>query len=455
MKSIVAKPHGYALLLAAGLCLAGGALIAAALFAGPLGLSFEHDFVLYRWFALTRRETALWGAGIAVAGGCAALALRYLPNIGRKQLVAATKNTSIVLLSIIACLVGLEVIVRLMDDVRLSWPTGNLVAEQQNLLRVHTLNDDHPVLGWTLKPGLRLHADDPKASFTTGEHGIRMNDAAIRPLPRDAFLAVGDSFTASSEVGDRHTWPAYLDRLLGQPVINAGVGGFAADQIILRAELLIPLVKPRAVIVSFYEDDVARAGYRVNGGANKPWFSIDRGKLRHQNNPVPVFTGRREEIGAPWLGYSHLVSWALKRLGYGDWWRQLNTSYVRADNDSVDVTCQLLTRLKRITDRLKIALLLLAQYGGNDRLSQLSPRAEIVKVLGCARARVIDILDSCSALVAASRRGAEKLRRLYVMHDDDRRMYSHMSSAREQIYRPTHLCSPASRPDQRITRRVA
>src|SRR6185312_14962905 len=100
--------------------------------------------------------------------------------------------------------------------------------------------------------------------------GVRMNQAEVRPLPRSAILAVGDSFTFGAEVEDSQSWPAALERIVGTPVVNGGVGGYGSDQIVLRAEQLMAELQPRTVIVSFLDGDILRAGYSLFHGALKP-----------------------------------------------------------------------------------------------------------------------------------------------------------------------------------------
>src|SRR5262245_17346754 len=99
-----------------------------------------------------------------------------------------------------------------------------------------------PVLGWTVQPW--TETDD----FSTIDHGIRanFNEKVVRT---GGILAVGDSFTQGWEVDDDETWPSYLEKLADVPVINAGVGGYGTDQIVLRAEQLLPIVQPKILVI--------------------------------------------------------------------------------------------------------------------------------------------------------------------------------------------------------------
>ena len=54
------------------------------------------------------------------------------------------------------------------------------------------------------------------------------------------ILAVGDSYTYGEEVGENDSWPAQLQRIKNQRVLNAGVSGYGFDQSVLRAELTLP-----------------------------------------------------------------------------------------------------------------------------------------------------------------------------------------------------------------------
>lgn len=396
------------------------------LFAGPLGLGIAEEFVLYRWAGVPRREAAQWSTAVAGLGLATAVItlVQALPG-GRRLLMQQAANLGLVLSSTAVGLVLLEGVARSIDGVSL-WSFENHLAKKQALLTVHAANQYDPVLGWVLASGLRINPDDPKSSMTTGDFGIRMNQAAIRPIPTGGVLAVGDSFTAGSEVGDRDSWPAQLERLIGEPVVNGATGAWASDQIVLRAEQLLPIVRPRTVLAILFDDDINRAGYRVYAGAQKPWFTVDDGRLVHHNQPVPRFEGRPDEVGAPILGYSHLVSFVMERLGYGDWWRRANTSYVRADNDPVAVTCRLLERLHATAAKAGARLLLGLIYAHYDRLHLAQQPVEAQAVADCARAAGIQVVDFRTALTDIARSDPERYHALYVKQADGK-TYGHLS----------------------------
>src|SRR5262249_1656647 len=115
---------------------------------------------------------------------------------------------------------------------------------------------------------------------------IRKNSAGKEALVSGAILAVGDSYTAGSEVGDAETWPAQLEQILGRRVINAGVMGYGVDQSVLNAERLLPILKPRSGLVGFYEEHLSLPPFKTYK-APKPYFGEQDGQCRHGNAPVP------------------------------------------------------------------------------------------------------------------------------------------------------------------------
>lgn len=337
-------------------------------------------------------------------------------------------NIGLMVLSVLVFAAIAEISLRLANGIQF-WPVVNLIAKDRALLTTQTANEYHATVGWVLRPGIEGNLNDPETSFTTGEYGVRMNEAGIRPVPSNGILAVGDSFTAGSEVGDRWAWPAQLERLLDSPVVNGSAGGWAADQIVLRGEHLTPLVKPHTVILSFLADDILRSQYRVYGSANKPWFSIDDdGSLVHHNNPVPEFSGKPSESTAPFVGYFYLPMWVMDRIGRGADWRRVADSYIKAGIDPIAVSCKLLERAKAYYAEQDIRLVFVLQYGGHTGFEGTPQLGFAGPVVACARDMAIETVDTYPALLKAYQAGLENFKNLYVMHDNDR-VFGHMSAA--------------------------
>ena len=281
-----------------------------------------------------------------------------------------------------------------------------------------------PVLGWTLRSG--YVSDD----HHTLEHGIRRNfrETAIRT---GQILAVGDSYTEGWEVDDANTWPAHLERMTGRPVLNAGVGGYGTDQIVLRAEQLLPIVRPKILVVGFLEFDIFRSAHS-HFGAPKPYFTLEKGELRY-HPPAPLelrqrggwLAGVAGHLRAA-LGYSALASHLLARLAPGYWYGPDGPEIRRIDADPVAVTCALLGRLKKRVDQEEIRMLLFMQHYALAIIESDRPSENARRVVECARGMgiaVVDQFDSLRALAAADRNALWKY---YVTKGE---MFTHMTSA--------------------------
>ena len=338
------------------------------------------------------------------------------------------KDCILVLASLAIAFLGIEVALRIVDDVRF-WPIENLIARQTGLLNIHTINEYDPLLGWVLKSNVSGGSVDQ--TFTTGERGVRMNSPEVRPLPKQAIIASGDSFTAGSEVGDVDTWPAQLEQMLGVPVLNAATGGWATDQIVLRLLQLIPELEPKLVIASFLYDDIGRTSFQTYSGGNKPYFKVDAdGSLQHHNSPVPAFKGARNELGAARsiLGYFHTVNWIMGRIGNTDWLLG-GKVYVRASNDPVAVTCSLLNQLAERARASGTKIVVVLQYGGGQIKQWVTQPADSVQVAECASQIGLTVVNLWLPLKdALQSQGLDDFKTLFVMHDQ-RRVFGHMSRA--------------------------
>lgn len=382
-------------------------------------------------FDLDRFDIPLASALLIVAGA-AAVASRLGAVL---QAIACLKRLIAVYKAEIAVAVASLVIGALLAEAGLRlvfadnlFSTENFVARRASLLRVFNNNTYHPEIGWVLTENLSTPPETTGANqFATGQYGIRMNRHEITPLRKGGVLAVGDSFTAGSEVGDGETWPAYLEQRLGIPVLNAAAGGWASDQIVLRAESLIEPLAPTAIVVSFLSEDIVRASYRVFSGGSKPYFTVENGRLTAHNIPVEPFAGRSDEIGRlrGLLGHSILIAKAMEAIGRSDWWYK-STSSIRVDNDYAAVSCLLLERLKRRADAAGIRMYFLLQYGGSQVLLWEDEPPYAKRVIQCVEAASIPYVNTWGPLRAVSRRDVKELESLYNMFDKGT-VYGHMS----------------------------
>jgi len=279
---------------------------------------------------------------------------------------------------------------RLIDGVAV-FDRRNFISEALDIARVNSTQlDFDDQLGWTLMAGLK------GPGLTTTRFGIRNNGVGRSLLPSGAVLAVGNSFTAGSQVTDGDTWPAQLERLIRRPVLNAGVGAYGVDQMVLRAESLARELRPSTVIVGILSQDSLRNAYDVYGGGMKPWFNLADGRLELRNVPVRRFaqTGRGLGTFRSIFGYSYAVDRAMIHLGLQHYWIDGASAYHRVmeNRAAVDVSCALLKRLKEVGRQQDFDVIVLMLWGAQEAADKNAPWYG-VELVACARAMELKTLD--------------------------------------------------------------
>lgn len=282
-----------------------------------------------------------------------------------------------------------------------------------------------PVLGWTLVSHYSSAAHGGDASLNTIEYGIRKNGPETQ-LRKRSILVVGGSFAAGSEVPDWHTWPAALERLTGKPVLNAAVGAFSVDQAVLRAEQLLPLLQPTILIVEAMDYSIVWNSYSSRPRP-KPYFTIEEGRLVHHNSPVPTFTRSKYETTRikDVLGHSLVIDHIMAKFLPDAWYASGQNVTTRIQSDEVEVSCRLLTRLKKLAETHDTRLLLLAHVQGQDLIGRNVPPSNLQLVNECAQAAGIQVADTFSTFKALETREPGGLRKFFSMHGD---IYGHMSA---------------------------
>lgn len=263
-----------------------------------------------------------------------------------------------------------------------------------------------PVLGYVPTPGY-TGTDHGGVPLTFDQHGLRAHRLRQPPpLPAKPVLVVGDSFAMGMEVADDETWPAHLEGLLNRPVLNGGVRGYGIDQMVLRAERLVPIHRPDELLVSVIADDVDRAESRVMWGEQKPYFDIVNGELALRNIPIkppkhlddPLDPTRRI------LGYSYLIKWTMDRLGLHAYWHRGLLPRSRVHNQGDRVACLLMDRLAMLGRAYDMNITIIAQYSVNVwhlATARDYERDVIAKLLACAREAGLDTVDTYAAIDAA------------------------------------------------------
>jgi hypothetical protein len=341
-------------------------------------------------------------------------------------------GAALVAISFALTLVALEAGLRLWDGVPIFSGYNFIGLELDKLHKpgASTGLDYDPSLGWVPTPNSVI--DTPPAPLITfGQYGVRMPSSRVVPLQQRAILVVGDSFGAGGEVADDESWPAQLERLTGTQIINAAVGGYGLDQIVLRAEMLLPLLHPRMLLVQSrleYGNSVDRMA--VSGGTPKPYFRIKDDKLVLQNHPVPRIASSSHDLG--WqrslFGHSYLVHYTMRRLDLLQWWvTSMRNTYELSEGEALDVGCLLMRRLADIRDR-GTRVVLVVQYSALEVTEQSAPwESNHAHVIACARNQGLEIIDTRNALRAVYAQGDPAYQRLWVMHDNNR-VYGHPSA---------------------------
>jgi hypothetical protein len=234
-----------------------------------------------------------------------------------------------------------------------------------------------------------------------------MNAASLRPLPAGGIQAVGDSFTAGSGVNDDQAWPARLEALTGLPVLNAGAGAYGVDQMVLRAEQLLPDLRPSTLIVGILGQDSLRNTYEVFGGGYKPYFTVEDGKAVLKGVPAPRVDAAPLALDPmrAVLGHSHLLDSAIKALGWQQWWidNRLRYKQVHDNKVGVAISCLLMARLAERSRGEGLRVIVLMMYGAGEIEGTPAPWFA-ADVVACASAQGLEVLDTYGPIRAVLQR---------------------------------------------------
>ena len=283
-----------------------------------------------------------------------------------------------------------------------SWPNFVLESRKVQTTRNQSRYVEDPTLGFVPRPNYSA------PGLSVDAEGFRRSAA----LPDDGvILAVGDSFTSGEEVKDDETWPAHLQQLLGRRVLNAGVSGYGFDQIVLRAERIVPDLHPSKVVVGFIADDIVRTEMRRRWSAEKPYFDIENGALvLHDvavSRPDPNTTlGFLERT----LGYSYLLDFILSRFDLTDNWHS-DHARVHPSGMGNKISCMLTHQLADLQRGSGARILVVAQYDPyvwQDASFAAEQRRLTKGLLDCSRQQGLDVLDTFDALAANGGTGSPR-----------------------------------------------
>jgi hypothetical protein len=313
------------------------------------------------------------------------------------------KNAALVITAVIFSLIALEVGLRTYHG---EWTFTNFRFPQADKFGYHDYDAE---LGWVPK---QQQLEAWGGTVTTGKEGIRVNGhGEVWDGTGDPLLAVGDSFTFGDQVTDSETWPAHLEKLSGNTVVNAGVDGYGVDQIFLRARRLLSRYRFSTVIFSFIPDDIRRSQMSVMFATAKPYFDFKEGRLTLENVPVPSPSPPEQEsevlIG---LEHSRLAHAVMKRL-YPEWWLRAQPAVQVQDQETgIRVACALLNELGGLTESQGIKFIVLAQHQKSQTPSETMAAESVLSCLSNPAVRVVDLIPSSSEM---QDRDPARYRRLY------------------------------------------
>jgi lysophospholipase L1-like esterase len=298
--------------------------------------------------------------------------------------------------SVVLCLLAGEGISRLVDPAASLWRWPSHRAGDSEPVPGTTQFAYDATLGWAPIAGSVGTMLGKPLSFTA--QGARAQNRQGSPTTGRLILAFGDSMTEGFAVGDDDTWPAALERLTGRPVLNAGVRGYGLDQMVLRAERLVPDLKPSTVILAFIADDISRTALAVRDFRGKPYFLPEGEGLALHNVPVrdahfPSWIAAARDA----LGRSHLLDRIVTRLGKRPYWtgREIGTGA-----DPFIVSCRLMDRFAALAKREGAGALVVAlpeQGVFFDARAAAGQREALTRILGCAARAGLATLDTTPA----------------------------------------------------------
>jgi lysophospholipase L1-like esterase len=313
------------------------------------------------------------------------------------------KGMALALASVVVALLVLELGCRVARGPQFLWTWPNFVAREWALndTEVNKRFVDDQLLGHVPKPRFRsslVNYDDEGRRLMPAPAGA---DLAAPPL-----LVTGDSFAEGEEVTDGETWPAYLQGLMHRQVINAGVSGYALDQVVLRTVQQAEVLRPDRIVLSFASGELYWNEMHHLWGGEKPYFTLARdGALVLHNVPVPP-RSTSERVLPFWqrtFGWSALLELVLKRL---DWWVDWLADEERATSRGTGE--KLVCPMMRQLTGLGVPILVVAQYNRwtlwTDNASwRADVRRQADLVLRCAKATGFATLDTYGVVERAVR----------------------------------------------------
>jgi hypothetical protein len=227
---------------AAGLAVAGLALVAAAIAANQPWLDRHFLPSFFLTHNRYREIQTIVRLAIATSGVCLALMARFFAQ----WLTPRTVRLAVpVVIAAILAMAASELALRHWHIGPAEWP---LPEDEPRRL-------PDPRQGWTLAPERvgRRTIDGHAVEYAIDAAGYRVRGLNEPVDPeRPAILFAGESIMFGEGLNWDETVPAQVGALMGTPIVNMAVHGFATDQIYLRLQAELPRFRHPVAVVSLF-----------------------------------------------------------------------------------------------------------------------------------------------------------------------------------------------------------
>jgi hypothetical protein len=153
-----------------------------------------------------------------------------------------------------------------------------------------------PLLGWAHQPLERGRFKKPPFSIgiAINSHGMRDSEYSLKRTEKKRMLVIGDSFGWGYGVEHNERFSEILEKIHPNwEIINASVSGYGTDQEYLYLRERGIAFRPDVVLLLFSTNDIENNGSEEQYTYYKPFFTVEGGKLKLKNNPVPRPTAKQ------------------------------------------------------------------------------------------------------------------------------------------------------------------
>ncbi len=185
----------------------------------------------------------------------------------------AFKNFLLILASVVAGLVVMEVALRVLD---IAYPEFHRLDDQRGWA------PRAGVEGWWTKEG-KAYIRNNRAGFRDRDHDLTKPDGVFR------LAVLGDSFTEARALPLEETFWSVAGRDLGacpaldgaeMEVLNFGVSGYGTAQQLVTLRDHVLAYEPDLVLLAFYSgNDVWNNNRALDGHADRPYYTLDDDSL--------------------------------------------------------------------------------------------------------------------------------------------------------------------------------